>query len=193
MKHIVHPDVQISHSELRIATARLDLVPASPQTLQAELALDRKGLGQLLAAAIPGDWPPPLYDDDWRKRVLRRLREDPAEALWWVWYFLLRGEPRTLIGAGGFKGPPSNGQVEIGYSVLPSFQRSGFATEAAGGLVKLAFHQAEIARVIAHTLPDLHGSIRVLENNGFQQRGEPEEPDAIRFELGRNSICKSTR
>lgn len=185
MKLIVHSDVQISHSELRIATTRLDLVPASPRTLQAELALDLKGLGQLLATTIPDDWPPPLYDDDWRNRVLRRLREDPGQGSWWVWYFLLRGQTRTLIGAGGFKGPPRNGQVEIGYSVLPGYQRRGFATEAAGGLVKLAFHQAEIARVIAHTLPDLHGSIRVLENNGFQQRGQPDEPDAIRFELDR--------
>ena len=37
--------------------------------------------------------------------------------------------------------------------------------------------------VVAHTLPELTASIRVLEKNVFVLRGTPAEEGAIRFEL----------
>ena len=43
----------------------------------------------------------------------------------------------TLIGCvGAF--PKEAGDVEIGYSTLPEFQRKGYATEAAAALLELA-------------------------------------------------------
>ena len=64
-----------------------------------------------------------------------------------MYYFVLlppAASPQTaareLVGNGGFKGPPSaSGVVEIGYSILPAFQRRGFATEAARCLMAAAF------------------------------------------------------
>jgi RimJ/RimL family protein N-acetyltransferase len=176
---------QVDLSARRITTARMHLIPATTPELEAELAGDLDRFRQLLQAEVSDAWPPRLYDDHWRKLVLSKLRADPSQATWWVWYFL-RSSPRLqLIGAGGFKGPPRLGCTEIGYSVLESFQRQGLATEAAGGLVAWAFAYPEVSRVVAHTLPELRASIRVLENNGFLQRGQPEEPDTIRFELER--------
>jgi RimJ/RimL family protein N-acetyltransferase len=176
---------QVDLSAKRITTARMHLIPATALALEAELAGDLNRFQQLLQAEVSDTWPPPLYDDQWRKLVLSKLPADPSQATWWVWYFLRSSPRRQLIGAGGFKGPPTRGCAEIGYSVLESFQRQGLATEAANGLVAWAFAYSEVSRVVAHTLPELHASIRVLENNGFQQRGQPEEPDTIRFELER--------
>jgi len=165
-------------------TERLDLIPATIETLDAELRRDRDRLAHLVGARVPPLWPPPLYDDDWILRVRSKFQESGRHALWWIWYFLLRErDTRVLLGAGGFKGPPENGTVEIGYSILEDFQKRGYATEAATGLIHRAVTHAEIRKVIAHTLPVLTPSIRVLEKNGFVQRGRSAERGAIRFEL----------
>ena len=91
-----------------------------------------------------------------------------------------------LVGAGGYKGRPSpEGTVEIGYSIVPEYQRRGLATEAAAALVARAFCDTRVNRVIAETLPKLAPSIGVLRKNGFRLIGEGSEPEVIRFELTR--------
>lgn len=76
-----------------------------------------------------------------------------------------------------------SGVVEIGYGIVGEFQRRGYATEAAAGLVGWAHAHPEVRMVAAHTLPELTASIRVLEKNGFVRRGIPAEEGAIRFEM----------
>jgi RimJ/RimL family protein N-acetyltransferase len=177
--------IHVDLTRRRISTPRLELVPATIATLQAEVRRDHTALGKLLSAVVPPNWPPELYDDDACRYSLSKLQEFPTEAVWWTWYILLpsTGGKRRLVGVGGFKGPPNDGVVEIGYGVLREFQRQGFATEAAEGLVHWAQAHPQVRLVTAHTLPELTASIRVLEKNGFVQRGTPEEPGAVRFEL----------
>jgi RimJ/RimL family protein N-acetyltransferase len=64
-------------------------------------------------------------------------------------------------------------------------QRQGFASEAVDALVEWAFSHAFVTRVIAHTLPVLAPSIRVLEKNGFVFLGDGEEEGTIVFERRR--------
>jgi RimJ/RimL family protein N-acetyltransferase len=87
------------------------------------------------------------------------------------------GEATTVvIGIAGYKGPAlDDGSVEIGYSVLPAFQRRGLATEAVLGLVDRAFESESVERVLAHTLPHLEPSIGVLCKAGFSFEGEVTE------------------
>jgi len=169
----------------RITTARLQLRPATQRILQAELDRDYAELAEVLQADVPPCWPPPLYDAAAVHWTLQKLRDRPWDAAWWSWYFLRRlpGGNRRLVGAGGFKGPPAAGRVEIGYSIVEPLHGQGFATEAAAGLVGWARAFPQVRRVVAHTLPELPASIRVLQKNGFRLKGRPEEPGAIRFEL----------
>ncbi|MFC7666368.1 GNAT family N-acetyltransferase [Hymenobacter humi] len=55
---------------------------------------------------------------------------------WYGWYALHKATaeaPRTLIGAGGFTGPPNEeGMAEIGYSIAADWRRMGLATEPGG-------------------------------------------------------------
>lgn len=178
-------NIQVDLANRRVTTPRLQLVPATIASLEAELARDHAALSALLAALVPRGWPPDLYDDDARRYSLSKLRESPAQAVWWTWYILLPqiGGNALLAGVSGFKGPPRGGVVEIGYGVVAEFQRRGLATEAAAGLVRWAQAHPGVQMVAAHTLPELTASIRVLEKNGFMQRGAPEEEGAIRFEL----------
>ena len=168
-----------------IITPRLTLVPASTAQLQAELS-DRSDLELALSARIPDSWPPLYFDEDALRYSLRAIETNPGTERWWFHYFILRAaEGDTLIGAGGYKGPPSDGFVEIGYSVVPDYQRRGFASEAASGLVAHAFSHAGIECVRAETLPELVGSIGVLRKCGFTFLGDGSEPGVIRFELTR--------
>ena len=92
----------------------------------------------------------------------------------------------ALLGAGGYFGPPGvDGTVEIGYSVLPEWQRRGYASEIVQTLVAHAFTFPQVNRVIAHTSGENIGSINVLEADGFLAVGAGEAVGILRFELAR--------
>lgn len=168
-----------------IHTARLSLLPGTVRVLEAELA-GREALAAALGVDIPESWPPPLYDADAMQWMLERLEENSEFEVWGFRYFVRQAETsesRVAVGAGGFKGPPSSdGSVEIGYSVLPEFQRQGFATEATEGLLERAYEDPGVTHVLAETLPDLAQSIGVLEKTGFVITGEGSEPGVVRYE-----------
>ncbi len=81
--------------------------------------------------------------------------------------------------------PNAEGTVEVGYSVVPEYRRRGYATEATRAMIKHAFADAAVRRVIAHALPELVSSIGVLEKSLFAYAGPGSEPGAIRFVLER--------
>jgi RimJ/RimL family protein N-acetyltransferase len=170
-----------------IVTERLELVPATAELTQA--ALDgQRALAAALGASVPATWPPEFLDPPALEFTLKRLREDPEQAGWWLHFVVLpRGDTgRLLIGSAGYKGPPSpDGLVEIGYGIVGDQQRRGYASEAARGLLGHAFAYLAVHKVIAETLPELTGSIGVLAKCGFRLIGEGSEPGVIRFELTR--------
>lgn len=123
-----------------IRTERLGLLSGTTPVLDAGLK-GRAALSQILDIEISKSWPPPLYDAHAISWMLGRLQDDEVFEKWGFRYFVRRQESGrgVAVGARGFKGPPSaDGSVEIGYSVLPEFQRHGFATEAARGLLQRA-------------------------------------------------------
>lgn len=176
---------------IRVRTPRLELVAATVETAESEN--DPARLEELLEARLAAPWPPPLNDEHSMNFNRTYLRENPDANGFAMWYFVnVEDGTRRIIGNGGCKGKPQNGVVEIGYSIFPDFQRRGYATEAAAGLVGWIFDEhPEVEAVIAETLPELTGSIRVLEKNGFSLVGEGSEPGVIRYWLPRLSFAKS--
>lgn len=134
-------------------------------------------LAVLLRVPPPATWPPPLNDEASQRWFLDMLRRDPQAVGWGLWYVVATDPDRLLIGNIGFKGRPSDGRCEIGYSLLPQFQSRGYATEAARALIAWAFGHADVEQVAAETLPELVASIRVMEKCGmrFVGEGNPEE------------------
>jgi [ribosomal protein S5]-alanine N-acetyltransferase len=171
----------------RIPSLRLDLVPSTLELLEAELA-SNSDLGRLLGAHVPQGWPPGEYDRPAIEYFRDRLREDPEAAGWYGWYAVLRstgGGPGTLVGAGGFFGPPSPvGVVEIGYSVVPAFERRGYASEMVIALTAHAASDARVTRIVAHTSRENVGSVRVLEKAGFAEAGPGREPGTVQYARG---------
>lgn len=83
-------------------------------------------------------------------------------------YFFICPERRSLVGNGGFKGPPNGqGEVEIGYEVAPAFRNQGWATAAVSRLLVLAFTRPETRAVVAHTLAETNPSNAVLRKAGM--------------------------
>ena len=178
---------------MRLATERLDLVPANGELARSDLE-DPVRFSRQLGARIPLGWPPELLAEA-REPLARMMEKDPGLTGWMLWYWLLRNEMQgsganpglTLIGVGGFKGRPSaSGMVEVGYALLPKFQRVGLGSEGLRALLEWGFSHREVTRITAETLPGLEGSIRLLEKAGFQPAAEPaNDPGAIRFNLAR--------
>jgi RimJ/RimL family protein N-acetyltransferase len=84
-------------------------------------------------------------------------------------YYQIRHQSDGLaVGGVGFKGAPDGGVVEIGYGVAPSARGHGYATEAVGGLMKVAAGLG-VAIIRADTDPANVASRRTLERAGFSQ------------------------
>ncbi|HUR96255.1 MAG TPA: GNAT family N-acetyltransferase, partial [Gemmatimonadales bacterium] len=144
---------------------------------------------------VPDTWPPEFLDPEALEFTVKRLREGPEQAGWWLHFIVLARGPSgpLLIGSAGYKGPPSpNGVVEIGYGIVRDHHRRGYASEAVRGLLRRAFADPAIGAVIAETLPELTASIGVLHKCGFHLIGEGSEPGVIRFELTRAAYFHST-
>jgi len=174
-----------------LRTARLSLIPATAESLSAEL-VSPQALGEMLGMDVPASWPPELYDADAVRWTLLWLAQHPDQSEWSLYYVAEALPPvnrARLVGVCGYKGgPDAAGEVEIGYGVVPEHRRQGFASEAVGGMLAHAFADPRVRSVIAHTLSELTASIAVLETTGFLFDGpgnDPHEPAAIRFVLSR--------
>ena len=167
-----------------IVTARMRLVPATIALAQAELA-DRAKFARLLSAVVPDEWPPEMLADA-LPVFLQWMEASPDRVGWYVWYATIRSpgeEADVLVAGGGFKGPPQDGSVEIGYSVLPQFQGRGHGTEMVRALTDWAFAQPGVSQIVAETTEDNLPSMRLLHKLGFVEAGSAVEPGHVRLVL----------
>ena len=168
---------------MTIKTARMTLIPTTAALACAEIA-DRPAFAARLGASVPEAWPPETLRDA-LAFFLQQIEAAPEQAAWITWYSAADGkdgQPPTLVASAGFFGPPQDGTVEIGYSVLPEFQQRGYGAEAVGARIGWALAQAGVRRIIANVAAGKTPSIRLLCRLGFSQRGASEEPGHLRFE-----------
>jgi ribosomal-protein-alanine N-acetyltransferase len=164
---------------LQIETPQLRLVPCTVEDAQAAMT-DRAALEARLGVRVPNEWPAedlrdflPIYG--------QIVAVEAARQGWGIWLMLGAAE-LALVGDIGFKGPPDDlHTVEIGYSVLPAFQRRGYATEAARAIVAWGFTQPGVRRIVANCHFDNTASFRVLEKAGMRQTGR--DRDELTWEI----------
>jgi RimJ/RimL family protein N-acetyltransferase len=140
-----------------LTTPRLELRPvtvAEAHTLHAGEPPD----GWTFAAGYPLP--------DTRDGVAFLLRHGVEE---FGFYLVVRREDDHVVGEIGFVGPPRDGAVTIGYAIVPSARRQGFATEAIGVLCEWALAQPDVLEIRAQTLPDNEPSVRALVRAGFAE------------------------
>jgi [ribosomal protein S5]-alanine N-acetyltransferase len=84
----------------------------------------------------------------------------------WGSHLIFDGADGVLVGFGGFKGAPVNGEVEIGYAIAPERRGRGLATATAAVMIERA-RRAGVRVVVAHTLAEPNPSTAVLTGCGF--------------------------
>ena len=181
----------LTGSKMQLRTENLTLIASTLAHVRTELEKPEL-LGEMLNATVSSEWPSGEYDRD-AMEFFRTCFEQGGKEVegWYGWYAIRDPDeklPRTLVGAAGYFGPPdANGTVEIGYSVLPEWQRRGYASEMTDALVKNVFSQTNVKSVIAHTTKGNPASIAVLMRCGFSATGPGHDPAMIRFEHNRTS------
>lgn len=156
------------------------LLPATVEHLVA-LQSDPIGFGRVIGSEVPDGWPEFPESIDF---TIARLREQPDQAEWWMHFFLLPDS--TLIGSGGYVGPPQDGVVEFGYELAPEFRGRGLGTAAAKAMIDKATATGAVSMIIAHTLANENPSTGVLRRLGFTKTRElvdPEDGPIWRWEL----------
>ncbi len=173
-----------THPVSEILTARLALIAVTPETLRFERAADGQ-LGGLIRCAIPANWPPVDWEPHVFEMLLAQFERDPAQVGWHRYVgFMQPDGSRLLIGSiGAFWRDASPAECEIGYTILPPYERRGLATEAVQALISHLRGEGRLTSVVAHTFPRLVGSIRVMEKCGMAPDGNGEEPGTIRYRL----------
>jgi ribosomal-protein-alanine N-acetyltransferase len=166
-----------------LTTPRLRLVASTVELVRAEIE-DHQRFGRLLGARVPAGWPPGEAADALRWFLERLEHADPADAGWYGFYaIVVHGEPDSpvLVGGGGTLGPPIDGRVEIGYSLMPEFHGRGYATEMMAAVVEWIERDSRVRRIEAETAADNAPSRRLLDRLGFEESGPGREPETLRY------------
>ena len=159
------------------SSPRLEFRPLTVEAIEALIAGDRTALEAETLATFPSRCPP---------RPRWSMPCPPCVIACAMIPSLLSGsvpdrrpETGAAVGSAGFVSQSSrDGQRELGYSVYPSFQGQGIASEAAAALVAWALAQPGTRSVCA-TIPPWHvASQRVAAHAGLHRTGRMEtDPD----------------
>lgn len=168
---------------LSLNTARLTLI-ANDAELAPMQAHDHLRFCAALGVAQPAQWPPEPFGEAGLAWAADQLARDQKGAGWYGWFLLKeQGGAKHLIGAAALVGRPDHdGEVEIGFGVLPDHAGEGYASEAVRALVDWAI-AAGAKRVIAHLDAEDDHAARTLEQNGFLDTLDPPYPGVARWAL----------
>jgi ribosomal-protein-alanine N-acetyltransferase len=164
---LIGPDGAIGAQAQDIETDRLLLRPITAATAAA-LVANHGAATELLGAVIPAEWPHPNLIDFLPQLAAVGDALQPFGAL-----AIVERATNEVVGDIGFHGrPDTEGRVEVGYSIVPSRRRRGYAAESLAGLVAWTRRQPGVTAVTARCEPTNVGSIRTLEGGGFDRVGE---------------------
>jgi len=151
---------------MRLESDRLFLYPISDEAMAALIDNERdpelrQAYAQMLAGCVSA----------------------PAHRVWYAaWFMELKDSPGVIAGDLCFKGPCTDGAVEIGYGLREGFCGKGYMTEAVKTVTRWALTRPGVTRVEAETDPGNAASQRVLSACGFVPNGETGE-EGPRFVL----------
>ena len=137
----------------------------------------------LVTAADAADMRAGRRQDRWHPSYPRRddvdaatlVREGDEHATWGPRHVVLGHQ---AVGSIGCFGPPTDGETEVGFGLVPDVRGQGIATEALRALVGEAV-QAGV-RLRASVAPDNRASLRVLARCGFTElRGSNEDGELV--------------
>ena len=143
--------------------------PVAPEWAQALVEGDAEFSARFGIPVATG-W---LVFPETRRSLVAAAKRDAVDP-WGLHLFF--DDDGTLVGNGGWKGPPVEGIAELGYAVAPACCGRGVATSAVRVLLSRA-ESGGLRTVVAHTLAQESASTAVLRRSGFTCVSEFPDPD----------------
>ena len=122
--------------------------------------------------------------DSVRAEIETMAERAPGDPGGWVQMTVVTRDTGRLVGDVGLSPAKAEpGVIQVGYTIAPAFQGTGYATEAVGALVRYAFETLGADVVRAYAGADNVASIRVAEKVGMHlvERSEYREGDEVWF------------
>ncbi len=175
---------------LAIATARLDLLPLTPDFLRSTAEGNRAAAAALLSATIHADW---FECHEFAAMRHWQFQTGETSPPWLPRAIVLRATG-AMVGYIGFHTPPrpaylhplSPGGVEFGYTIFPEHRRHGYAREASRALIDWALTTHGITHFVVSVSPANTASLGLIAQMGFRRIGshidEEDGPEDV-FEL----------
>ncbi len=89
-----------------------------------------------------------------------------------MWWGICLKKDGMMIGNGGFhRWQKEHKCIELGYWILPEYQRKGYASEAIFAMCQYAFRHLDIHRIEAIVEGENAGSMLLLKKAGFTNEG----------------------
>lgn len=155
-----------------LETERLKMITLTAEMMEAILKGDGE-LEKLTPYQQAPEWPLDVYKQFFDYKI-NKFRKAPHENEWEG--AIILKEKNLIIGDMGFKGGPDwEGAINIGYSIVPSYQGNGYATEMGKAMVEWGLRQPGVKKVVATCFPTNLPSIRVLEKIGLEQVDKRED------------------
>src|SRR5262249_8161573 len=158
----------LSGGAVKLRTSRLILVPATPEQVRALIAGDYTRASELIGADVPVGWPHEADAIEGLPWHLSALERDASHHLWRI-RFVIEAATHRLIGAVNLKGPPHEGDVEIGWGIIAESRRRGYATEASRAVIDWALENDAVRRVTATVPVENAASQAVARSLGMTQ------------------------
>ena len=151
-----------------IATPRLRLLALTPSLLRAVAGGDLAEVERQLGARVGKGWEEGVP----AKLRLEQLAADPSAQPWLV-RAIVAATPRQVVGCVGFHAPPDDdGRVEIGYDIVASERRKGYAREGIRALLDWAWSTGRVRMCVASVSPHNAPSLALIRSFGFRHVGE---------------------
>jgi RimJ/RimL family protein N-acetyltransferase len=138
-----------------------------------------------LGVAPAAPWPPEPFGAEGAAWVAQAFARDADGEGWRGWMLIADAESaqRRLVGVAALVGRPDfEGEVELGFGVLPDWRGRGFAGAAIEMLTRWACENGA-RRVIVHVEAGDSPARRMLARNGYRDTQEAPFPGVARWAL----------
>jgi ribosomal-protein-alanine N-acetyltransferase len=151
----------------KIETERLLLIPFTKQLCH--LVNDKNFVELKNKGLNAGEGYPDQETFDTIPKIVANIELSDGHTGFESWVIISKKEMK-IIGDVGFKGIPNQaGEIDLGYGIIASERKKGYAFEAAKALCGWAISQENVNKITAKCLTENEGSYKTLEKLDFKR------------------------
>jgi len=124
-------------------------------------------------------------------KFINGINEDIENGNSIFWGIALLDDPKIVGSICLWNFSTDNKRAEVGYNLIPEFQKKGLMIEALQSVIKFGFNQLQLTTIEAYTHVDNNNSTKLLKKNGFhliKNKTDLENKSNIIFEIKNSNI-----